>query len=158
MGGKDGTEYDAVVQTLPTVVEAWKTYDDVHLVKALEVGQVITVREAGAPAPQSVESRDGFMPAMADVRKRQFRKVPILPADDVAEAEARLAKIVAAPGRSVSVCVTEEFVDLDEVDPPPFTDKAPGGRKSGGPGQRGGSSPAAATPPNSNPTSPRAPG
>ncbi len=36
----DGVSYPVTVQTLPTVVESYKTYDDVNLVKTADVGQV----------------------------------------------------------------------------------------------------------------------
>lgn len=36
----DGVTYLVTVQSLPTVVESYKTYDDINLVKTADIGQV----------------------------------------------------------------------------------------------------------------------
>jgi hypothetical protein len=42
----DGVTYPVTVQSLPTVVESYKTYDDINLVKTADIGQVSLVRAA----------------------------------------------------------------------------------------------------------------
>jgi len=41
-----GDEYAAAARDLPTIVETYKTYDDVNMVKCTDVGQVNAARVA----------------------------------------------------------------------------------------------------------------
>uniref|UniRef100_A0A061S106 Transcription initiation factor TFIID subunit 7 n=1 Tax=Tetraselmis sp. GSL018 TaxID=582737 RepID=A0A061S106_9CHLO len=69
----DGEEYPCQLLDLPGVVESYKTYDDVHLVKCGDVGQVVLVRRPESEPVQGIESPDGLTPAMKDARRRHFR-------------------------------------------------------------------------------------
>ena len=46
-----GDEYAAAARDLPTIVETYKTYDDVNMVKCTDVGQVRhgTAQKPGVP-------------------------------------------------------------------------------------------------------------
>jgi hypothetical protein len=69
-----GKEYPVTVLDLPCVTETYKTYDDVNLVKAADVGQVLVVGDAVGLAAQEHEARDGITPPMRNPRARVFRK------------------------------------------------------------------------------------
>jgi transcription initiation factor TFIID subunit 7 len=56
--------YPAQLQDLPTKVETWKTLDDVNLVKAADVGQIIVVSPPGEALPTDDVSVDGVTLAM----------------------------------------------------------------------------------------------
>lgn len=45
-------EYPVLAQQLPTVVESYKTYDEINLVKATDVGQVREGDQLLQPTPQ----------------------------------------------------------------------------------------------------------
>jgi len=73
-----GEEYPASLRALPTVVESYKTLNDVDLVKAGDIGQVILVRPKGSAPPPPGEYRDGVTPPMRRARQRVFRAHPSL--------------------------------------------------------------------------------
>lgn len=64
------------VLDLPSVVESYKTLDDVNLVKTTDIGQVLVVGEGGAAPDEAaaLEARDGVTPPMRNARGRVFRK------------------------------------------------------------------------------------
>ncbi|KAK9845230.1 hypothetical protein WJX81_000566 [Elliptochloris bilobata] len=69
-----GESYPLSLLKLPCVVESFKTYDDINLVKTADVGEVLLVRGSGDSAPEGTEARDGVTPAMRDARRRLFRR------------------------------------------------------------------------------------
>ena len=42
----DGETFPLVLQDLPTIVESYKTYDDINLVKTADIGQVLHASSA----------------------------------------------------------------------------------------------------------------
>jgi transcription initiation factor TFIID subunit 7 len=56
--------YPAKLLDLPTKVESWKTLDDVNLVKAADIGQIIVVSQPGAALATEDVSVDGVTLAM----------------------------------------------------------------------------------------------
>uniref|UniRef100_A0A1J3D2Q0 Transcription initiation factor TFIID subunit 7 n=1 Tax=Noccaea caerulescens TaxID=107243 RepID=A0A1J3D2Q0_NOCCA len=98
--GRSGTfvigneEFPASLLDLPAVVESFKTYDDCALVKTADIGQMIMVREAGDPVPNTIEYRHGLTPPMKDARKRRFRREPDLNPELVQRVERDLLNIL----------------------------------------------------------------
>jgi hypothetical protein len=101
-----------MVLALPCVTESYKTYDDVHLVKTTDVGQVLLV---GDPAPEEAvsslnkddEVRDGVTPPMRNVRERLFKKPIDVEATLVSKVEVDLLTILSVRGgwgRGTYVC------------------------------------------------------
>lgn len=108
--------YTVLLKDLPCIVESYKTFDDINLVKSSDVGQMLLVQPKGAPVDPSPEARDGVTPAMRDVRNRLFRpKIESDPAH-VARVERDLLTILggAAPPGVEYMDVEEEYV-VDEA-------------------------------------------
>ncbi|XP_008809532.1 transcription initiation factor TFIID subunit 7-like isoform X1 [Phoenix dactylifera] len=82
--GRSGTfmigneRFPASLLDLPCIVESYKTYDDSVLIKTADIGQIITLREEGDPAPEGIEYKHGLTPPMRDARRRRFRREPDL--------------------------------------------------------------------------------
>eukprot|EP00887_Chlorella_sp_A99_P004002 scaffold11.g4002.t1 len=70
----EGREYPVTVLALPTVVESYKTYDDVNLCKSADVGQMLVVGDATDLVGPGGESVDGVTPPMRGVQGRLFRR------------------------------------------------------------------------------------
>ncbi len=98
---------------MPCVTEVWKSYDDENLVKGLDVGQVVLVRDEDAEAPPTGEARDGVAPVMRDARKRHFRKLPEMSPELVERVETELIEIVnhGAPKGWTFEDIEEEWVE-----------------------------------------------
>jgi hypothetical protein len=97
----------------PAAVEAYATLDDVHLVKAGDVGQIILVQRPGAAPPPSFASRDGVTPPMADASRRHFAPKPTASPIEVAAAEDAIKAVAAGvtpPGVLEFVDVEEEYI------------------------------------------------
>uniref|UniRef100_A0A0D9V3I7 TAFII55 protein conserved region domain-containing protein n=1 Tax=Leersia perrieri TaxID=77586 RepID=A0A0D9V3I7_9ORYZ len=98
--GRSGTfmigndSFPASLLDLPAVVESYKTYDDLVLIKTADIGQMIMVREEDDPAPEGVEHKHSLTPPMRDARKRRFRREPDLNAELVHRVEKDLVKIM----------------------------------------------------------------
>jgi len=110
--GIEGETYPALRQDLPTIVEAFKTYDQSNLVKCGDIGQVIIVPEKGEELPEGVEAPDGVTPPMRDARRRRFRRdSPVAPAM-MKEVEDAVIKIISgsAPEGYSFVDEEEEYV------------------------------------------------
>jgi transcription initiation factor TFIID subunit 7 len=118
--GRSGTfvigneEFPASLLDLPAVVESFKTYDDCALVKTADIGQMIMVREAGDPAPNTVEYRHGLTPPMKDARKRRFRREPDLNPELVQRVERDLLNILSG-GTVENVNEQEETVATENA-------------------------------------------
>ena len=59
-----GDTFPARLQDLPTKVEAWKTLDDVNLVKSADVGQIVVVGAPGTPLPPETVCVNGVTAVM----------------------------------------------------------------------------------------------
>mmetsp|Transcript_3640 Transcript_3640/g.6186 ORF Transcript_3640/g.6186 Transcript_3640/m.6186 type:complete len:188 (-) Transcript_3640:546-1109(-) len=105
--------FPASVRSLPCVTEVWKTYDDENLVKGVDIGQVILVRDPEGEAPPSGESRDGVAPVMRDARNRHFRKLPEMSPELVERVVTELLEIVnhGAPKGWTFEDIEEEWVE-----------------------------------------------
>jgi hypothetical protein len=121
-----GERFFALVQDLPCVVEAWKTYNDADLVKSGDIGQVIIVQEDGQAALEGMECRHGVTKASVNIRRRRFRR-PLGGGTDLSHIErTKNASEVAAVQRdllsiltggiagSVRVEILEEEVEVGE--------------------------------------------
>ncbi|DBB13681.1 TPA: hypothetical protein ACH3X3_000700 [Trebouxia sp. C0006] len=95
---------------LPCVVESYKTYDDSHLVKMCDVGQMLHVHAEGSSHPEHFDSINGITPAMRNARQRHFNNVDI-PFAAVTAVEDDLLQIVQgrAPQNTVIEDVEEEY-------------------------------------------------
>ncbi|KAK7283842.1 hypothetical protein RIF29_13590 [Crotalaria pallida] len=90
--------FPASLLDLPCVVESFKTYDDISLVKTADIAQMIMVRDPADPSPPpppAAEYRHGLTPPMRDARKRRFRREPDLNPELVSRVEKDLLKIMA---------------------------------------------------------------
>ncbi|QDZ19703.1 putative transcription initiation factor II protein 55 [Chloropicon primus] len=105
--------FQASVRNLPCVTEVFKTLDDENLVKTVDVGQVVLVRDEEGEAPQQGEWRDGVTPVMRDARTRHFRKLPEMDPGLVEKVETELVEIVnhGAPKGWTYEDVEEEYVE-----------------------------------------------
>ncbi|PRW60754.1 transcription initiation factor TFIID subunit 7-like [Chlorella sorokiniana] len=115
-----GRQYPVTVLNLPSVVESYKTLDDVNLVKTTDIGQVLVVGSAADPgiAPEEAaggEARDGVTPPMRNARGRIFRNPIDVAPHVVQKVEYDLLTILAggAPEGLKFVDTEEEWV----VDP-----------------------------------------
>ena len=72
----DGVALPTAVSTLPTVVEAYKSFDNVNFYKTSEVSQMLVARHTKEDLPQQQELADGLTPPAANIRKRMWRKRP----------------------------------------------------------------------------------
>ncbi|KAK9842717.1 hypothetical protein WJX74_001301 [Apatococcus lobatus] len=110
-----GDSYDVELQDLPTVVECYKSYDDIHLVKCMDIGQVLLVHEKGTQPSKAVQSRDGITPPFHNAKDRMFRKLPEISVAAVRRTEDAILDIAAgkAPAGMEFVDIEEEYV-LDE--------------------------------------------
>lgn len=83
-----------LILDLPTVVETYKTLDDVHCVKLADVSQMLY---AGSDPPKSAEneeeSKHGVLPPFSDVRRRVFKPSVKYPVADVTAVEEDLLAI-----------------------------------------------------------------
>jgi TATA-binding protein-associated factor Taf7 len=126
--------YPAKLQDLPTKVETWKTLDDVNLVKAADVGQIIVVSPPGEALPTDDVSVDGVTLAMRcvcearkhmalvsnsrlshrDAKRTHFRKPLEFDKDKITATETELAKLIAGgslvKAGETEVHLTEEWV------------------------------------------------
>ncbi|KAL0033217.1 hypothetical protein WJX79_010095 [Trebouxia sp. C0005] len=95
---------------LPCVVESYKTYDDSHLVKMCDVGQMLHVHAEGSNHPEHFDSINGITPAMRNARQRHFNNVNI-PFEAVTAVEDDLLQIVQgrAPQNTIIEDVEEEY-------------------------------------------------
>ena len=107
--------------SLPTVVETHKSIDGVTYFKAGEIGRVLVVQEGSHAEELPKELSDGLTPAMADVRRRRWRKRP---ARDPAEVEQVAVELEALRGGSLKpeceLIRVEEQVPVDEPEPSPL--------------------------------------
>lgn len=110
-----GVKYPAAVLSTPTVVEAYKTYDDTNLVKTGDIGQIVVVRPPGAPRPTGAESVDGITPSMKNARQNFFLDVPKVAPEIVEKVEVDVLQILAgkAPHKLEFHDVEQEYV-VDE--------------------------------------------
>ncbi|KAI7844401.1 hypothetical protein COHA_001996 [Chlorella ohadii] len=112
-----GRQYPVTVLNLPSVVESYKTLDDVNLVKTTDIGQVLVVGSAADPgvAPDEAaggEARDGVTPPMRNARGRIFRNPIDVAPHVVQKVEFDLLTILAggAPEGLKFVDTEEEWV------------------------------------------------
>ena len=63
-----GESFPARLLDLPTKVEAWKTLDDVNLVKSADVGQIVVVGAPGATLPAETVCVNGVTAVMRCAR------------------------------------------------------------------------------------------
>lgn len=107
-----GDQFPVHVKDLPTLVESYKTYDDIHIVKSNDVGQMLLVPAPNAVVPSDDEARDGVTPAMRRARARHFRPKVNVPPAVVAHVEADLLNILAggAPDNVEYLDQEEEYV------------------------------------------------
>eukprot|EP00798_Chlamydomonas_sp_ICE-L_P004564 gene4564-14743_t len=105
-----GNPYKVDLLDLPTVVESFKTYDDINLVKTGDMGQMLLI--GGGVKPGQTESIDGVTPPMKNAKHRHFRQLPNVAPEIVARVERDLMAILdgAAPDGVKLVDVEEEFV------------------------------------------------
>lgn len=112
-----GRQYPVTVLNLPSVVESYKTLDDVNLVKTTDIGQVLVVGSAADPGvvPEEAaggEARDGVTPPMRNARGRIFRNQIDVAPHVVQKVEFDLLTILAggAPEGLKFVDTEEEWV------------------------------------------------
>ncbi|EFN60130.1 hypothetical protein CHLNCDRAFT_133513 [Chlorella variabilis] len=109
--------FPVTVLNLPSVVESYKTLDDINLVKTCDIGQVLVVGDDPGLAAEAAtgEARDGITPPMRNARERIFRKPIDVPPHVVQKVEYDLLTILAggAPEGLKFVDTEEEWV----VDP-----------------------------------------
>ncbi|DBB04494.1 hypothetical protein WJX77_004536 [Trebouxia sp. C0004] len=98
---------------LPCVVESYKTYDDSHLVKMCDVGQMLHVHSEGTSHPEHFESINGITPAMRSARQRHFNNVNIS-FEAVTAVEDDLLQIV--QGRAPQNTIIEDIEEEYKVD------------------------------------------
>jgi len=106
--------FPASVRGLPCVTEVFKSFDDESLVKTVDVGQVVLIRdEKDKDPPPPGEFRDGLTPVMRDARTRHFRKLPDMDPRLVEKVESELVDIVnhGAPKGATFEDVEEEWVE-----------------------------------------------
>ncbi|KAL6760814.1 TAFII55 protein conserved region-domain-containing protein [Haematococcus lacustris] len=106
----EGQSHSVRVLDLPTVVESYKTYDDVNLVKTGDVGQILVV---GGSIPEGqTESTDGLTPPMRKARQRHLRPRTAATPAMVSTVEDALHQILngCAPKGSQFIDVEEEWV------------------------------------------------
>ncbi|GAX77584.1 hypothetical protein CEUSTIGMA_g5028.t1 [Chlamydomonas eustigma] len=109
----EGVNYRVDLLDLPTVVESYKTLDDINLVKTGDVGQVLLV--GGNTPPSQTESLNGVTAPMQNARKRHFKQVPKVDPQVVSKVEADLFGILRGHAP-----LGYEFYDVEEeyvVDP-----------------------------------------
>ncbi|GAQ90686.1 Transcription initiation factor TFIID subunit [Klebsormidium nitens] len=107
-----GRTLPASLLDLPGVVESWKTYDDNHLVKSADIGQLILVTEEGAEKPEGPEYRHGLTPPMREARRQRFRSEPEYDPEQVARVEKELERIL--QGGGVRDMEVEEVLEDEE--------------------------------------------
>lgn len=109
----DDTVLPASLKDLPTIVESYKTYDDINLVKSGDIGQVILV---GGKQGASTKARHGLTPPMRDAARRMFEYTPVVDQKVMQKLEDDLLTITQgkAPAGMEFVDVEEEFV-VDEA-------------------------------------------
>ncbi|BDA46268.1 probable transcription initiation factor TFIID subunit 7 [Coccomyxa sp. Obi] len=116
--GRKGTfimgndRFPLTVHDLPTIVESYKTYDDVNLVKTANIGQVLVVSKEGQNQSQATKCRHGVTPPMRDARKRMFQKPHNVDSATMRQLEEDLLTLAQgqAPKNMEIVDVEEEFV------------------------------------------------
>ncbi|CAL5227697.1 g10705 [Coccomyxa viridis] len=102
----DETSFRASLKDLPTIVECYKTYDDVNLVKTGDIGQVILV---GGKQNASIKARNGLTPPMRDAARRMFDQNTAVDQKLMQKLEDDLLAI--AQGKAPAGM---EFVDVEE--------------------------------------------
>jgi len=70
----EGQEYQLTVLNFPSVVECYKSYDDVNLVKSGDVGQVLVIGNITEEEATTGKIRDGITPPMRNAEQRVFRQ------------------------------------------------------------------------------------
>ncbi|GFR46981.1 hypothetical protein Agub_g8633 [Astrephomene gubernaculifera] len=113
----DGMPYPVKLLNLPTVVEAYKTYDDINLVKINDIGQLLLVGPPGSTLPEGPECADGVTPPMRNARQRHFKPLPKVDPSEVAAVERDLLALLSgfAPAGMSITDVEEEFVVDEET-------------------------------------------
>ena len=108
--------FQASVRNLPCVTEVFKSFDDENLVKTVDIGQVVLVRDSDSDTPPQGEFRDGLTPVMRDARARHFRKLPDMDPALVERVETELIEIVnqGAPKGWTYEDVEEQFVEGED--------------------------------------------
>ncbi|PNW88025.1 hypothetical protein CHLRE_01g011200v5 [Chlamydomonas reinhardtii] len=108
----EGVSYPVKLLNLPTVVEAYKTYDEINMVKINDIGQVLLVGPPGSSLPDGPEAADGVTPPMRNARQRHFKPVPKVDPGEVAAVERDLLALLSgfAPAGMRITDVEEEFV------------------------------------------------
>ncbi|KAL3148365.1 hypothetical protein ABBQ38_013822 [Trebouxia sp. C0009 RCD-2024] len=98
---------------LPCVVESYKTYDDSHLVKMCDVGQMLHVQTEGTSQPEHFESINGVTPAMRNARKRHFNNAHV-DHQEVQAVEDDLLQL--ASGRAPQNMIIEDIEEEYKID------------------------------------------
>ncbi|KAG2487376.1 hypothetical protein HYH03_013945 [Edaphochlamys debaryana] len=113
----EGTTYPVKLLNLPTVVEAYKTYDEINMVKINDVGQIVLVGRPGSNLPAGPESVDGLTPPMNKARQRHFKPIPKVDPAEVAAVERDLLALLSgfAPAGMTITDTEEEFVVDEET-------------------------------------------
>ncbi|XP_057470679.1 transcription initiation factor TFIID subunit 7-like [Actinidia eriantha] len=105
--------FPASLLDLPSIVESYKSYDDSVLIKTVDIGQMIMVREEGDPTPDAVEYRHGLTPPMRDARRRRFRREPDLNPELVQRVEKDLLNIMAGgPAENADILCSGLHVEV----------------------------------------------
>ncbi|PNH08615.1 hypothetical protein TSOC_004813, partial [Tetrabaena socialis] len=109
----EGISYPVRLLSLPTVVEAYKTYDEINMVKINDIGQLLLVGPPGSTLPEGPESLDGVTPPMRNARQRHFKAVD---PKEVSEVERDLLALLSgyAPA-GMTITDTEEEYVVDEA-------------------------------------------
>ncbi|GIL85805.1 hypothetical protein Vretimale_19535 [Volvox reticuliferus] len=111
----EGIPYPVKLLNLPTVVEAYKTYDDINMVKINDVGQLLLVGPPGSSLPEGPESADGITPPLRNARKRHFKPLPkVDPAEVTAVERDLLALLNGFAPAGMTITDTEEEFVVDE--------------------------------------------
>ncbi|KXZ42933.1 hypothetical protein GPECTOR_110g225 [Gonium pectorale] len=111
----EGMPYPVKLLNLPTVVEAYKTYDDINMVKINDIGQLLLVGPPAGSLPEGPESADGVTPPMRNARQRHFKPLPKVDPAEVAAVERDLLALLSgfAPA-GMTITDTEEEYVVDE--------------------------------------------
>ncbi|CAG9460568.1 unnamed protein product [Pedinophyceae sp. YPF-701] len=100
---------------LPTVVESYKTRNDIDLVKIGEIGDILVVQDPDDPFPHPPkgELADGLTPAMRSAAANRFRPDPKADPSVVKSVENDLVRLIdgGAPVGCTIVDVEEEWDD-----------------------------------------------
>lgn len=113
----EGKAYPVKLLNIPTLVEAYKTYDDVNLVKINDVGQILLVGSPGSELPVGPEIADGVTPPCRNARQRHFKPLPKVDPSVVSRVERDLLALLSgyAPAGMEITDVEEEYTIDDET-------------------------------------------